>query len=247
MRIITDINEKYPEVKALLYRLVEQGLTEDYPLIHRGRNRIGLTGGPDPLAVKAYKVRGAFKGYMYGLLRAPKARRAFRNARKLRSLGFDTPEPMGAVCVVDGGRLRESYYVCRYLEGWTFLRRAEERHDFPALARALAAYMDSLHRAGVLMKDFTQGNILFRTDGEGRYHFALVDINRMEFGVHDRRRLMSNFGAVLDTPEGVAVLAREYAALQSDPAAIEREANDIYRRHHIFLDRKHKLKKLLKG
>lgn len=69
----------------------------------------------------------------------------------------------------------------------------------------------------------------------------------MEFDVHDRRRLMANFGAVLDTAEGLAVLAREYAALQPDPEATESEAIEIYRQRQKKLWRKRHIKEFIRG
>ena len=38
-----------------------------------------------------------------------------------------------------------------------------------------------MHEKGILHKDFTPGNILYKKDDAG-YHFMLVDINRMSFG-----------------------------------------------------------------
>ena len=69
----------------------------------------------------------------------------------------------------------------------------------------------------------------------------------MEFGVGDRKRLMSNFGAVLDTADGLAVLAREYAALQSDPPAVEAEIREIYARRQARLWRKRRIKEFIRG
>lgn len=247
MKVLTDINNSIAGAEAIASRLAEHGLDSTDRVIYRGRNVIALTDGTEPLCIKSFGVPGAVKGLIYGNMRRPKAMRAFANATRLRDLGFDTPEPVASVCLLSAGRLGRSYYVCRYLEGWNDLRGAEKRPDFANLARSLAAYMNRLHAAGVFMKDFTQGNILFRPDGKGDYSFSLIDINRMEFDVHDRRRLMANFGAVLDTAEGLAVLAREYAALQPDPEATESEAIEIYRQRQKKLWRKRHIKEFIRG
>lgn len=246
MKALIDINNSIPGADAIAAGLRDHGPDPDNRVIYRGRNTVAVTAGDEPLCVKSFGIPGFIKGLIYGLLRTPKAKRAYDNAVRLRSLGFDTPEPVAAVCMISGGRLGASYYVCRYLEGWSDLRGAENRPDFEALAHHLALLMNRLHNAGVLMKDFTQGNVLFRPDGNGGYSFALIDINRMEFDVHDRRRLMANFGAVLDTAGGLAVLAREYAALCPDPAAVERETNEIYRRRQARLWRKRHIKEFLR-
>lgn len=247
MKVLTDINNNVRGAAAIAARLADGGLDENDRVIYRGRNVVAVSDGPEPLCIKSFGVPGIIKGLIYGNIRKPKAIRAFENAKRLRVLGFDTPEPVAVVCELQSGRLCRSYYVCRCLEGWNDLRGAEKRPDFAALAGALAQYMNRLHTAGVFMKDFTQGNILFRPDGNGTYQFSLIDINRMEFGVCDRSRLMANFGAVLDTAEGLATLAREYAALQPDPEITEREAIEIYRRRQIRLWRKRRFKEFIRG
>lgn len=247
MKVLTEINDNIGCAHDIAGRLAEKGLTEADRVIYRGRNIVAVTDGAEPMCLKSFGTPGMIKGFIYGRFRKPKALRAFDNGMRLHALGFDTPEPVAAVCELRGGRLRRSYYACRYLEGWNDLRGAENRPDFSTLACALAAYMNRLHAAGVFMKDFTQGNILFMPDGKGSYRFSLIDINRMEFGVSDHRKLMANFGAVLDTAEGLAVLAREYAALQSDPESIENEIKEIYRRRQVRLWRKRHIKEFIRG
>lgn len=247
MKVLKIVNDSIPEAEAVAERLESHGLLESDRVIYRGRNIVALTDGSEPLCIKSFGVPGAVKGLIYRTMRRPKAMRAFENATRLRELGFDTPEPVAAVCQLSAGRFGRSYYVCRYLEDWSDLRSAEKRPDFANLARSLAAYMNRLHAAGVFMKDFTQGNILFRPDGTGDFQFSLIDINRMEFDVRDHRKLMANFGAVLDTAEGLAVLAREYAALQPEPEATELEALDIYRRRQARLWRKRHIKEFIRG
>ena len=109
--------------------------------------------------------------------------------------------------------------------------------------------MNRLHRAGVFMKDFTQGNILFRRDDSGAYRFMLVDINRMEFGVTDTKKLMSNFGAALDTRDGIVALAHAYAALQpeSERDTVEALAVDTFDRRQTVLWRRRHIKEFLRG
>jgi len=246
MKVQTEINSSVPGAEAIATRLQEHGIADSDRIIYRGRNIVAITADKESLCVKSFGVPGLIKGLIYGNLRKPKALRAFENATRLRELGLDTPEPVAALCEFRAGRLGRSYYVCRYLEGWSDLRGAEKRPDFIYLAHSLAVYMLRLHAAGVLMKDFTQGNILFRPNGNGDYHFSLIDINRMEFGVYDSRRHMTNFGAVLDTAEGLAVLAHEYALLCPDYETTEREANEIYRRHQARLWRKRHIKEFIK-
>lgn len=226
----------------LLESLSANGLPADARVIYRGRNTVAEVSG---LCVKAFAVPGAIKGLIYGTMRKPKAQRAYDNALRLKTLGIDTPRPAGYVVNTAGPLLRESYYVCAMLGGYSELRGIEKRNDFDALATALAGFMLSLHRKGVFFKDFTQGNVLFKKEG-GKYHFALVDINRMEFDVSDRQRLYSNFGSTLDTEAGQRMLARRYAEAAGDPSLAD-ELMDIYRRRQLQIVRKRRIKERLRG
>ncbi|MCM1067888.1 MAG: lipopolysaccharide kinase InaA family protein [Muribaculaceae bacterium] len=244
----TILPSKHPDLKIamLLERLASKGMPDDCREIFRGRNVVAVT-ADGKLCIKQYREPGLIKGAIYRHLRAPKARRAYENALRLRELGVSTPEPVGAVLISDLACLGRSYYVCRYVSGASELRGVERRADFPAIARALAQFMLDMHRKGVYMKDFTMGNILFR-QVRGAYSFTLVDINRMDFGVTDRELLLTNFKALLDTPEGVHRVACEYAALagEPDPEAFVARMDAIYAAHQVKVERHKRHKKILK-
>ncbi len=230
-----------------LRTLATGGLPDDARVIYRGRNTVVVSA--DGLAcIKSYKVPGFIKGIIYSYFRAPKAERAFVNGTRLLSLGFSTPEPWGAVICRRKGLLKESYYVCRYLKDWSDLRQIEGRPDFPEIARALAQFMYRLHSKGVWMKDFSMGNVLYRHQ-KGGYEFCLIDINRMEFDVVDRKHLLSNFGAALDTVPGITTLAAEYAALArpDDPQPLVDEIVLLFKKHQAALWRRRRFKEFIRG
>ncbi len=244
IRVLTDGSASDEQ---LLRCLAARGLPDNVRVIYRGRNIVAAT-ADERLCIKAFGVPGFIKGIIYGFFRTPKAVRAYRNALKLRELGINTPAPRGAVTVSECGILRQSYYVCDMLHGWHDLRGVEGRPDFDSIARALAAFMLRLHRLGVLMKDFTQGNVLFRESGGG-YEFALVDINRMKFGVSDRRILLGNFGAALDTEAGIRAVAEAYVAQAEPGEGVDgtEELIDIYRRRQAVLWRRRHIKERIRG
>ena len=234
--------------EALLDSLVASDMPADARTIYRGRNIVAVLDSPSgPLCIKSYGVPGFIKSFIYGRLRTPKAERAYINARRLAELGIDTPEPVGmAVCYNKIGITR-SYYVCRfYTTEWQELRGIEKRTDFPQLAAALAAFIATLHDKGVLMKDFSQGNTLFRLNPDGSYSFALIDINRMEFGIADRSKLLANFRSTLDTEAGMDLLADEYIRITGADTSLKATIMDIYRRRRRAIERKKRVKKLLR-
>lgn len=101
--------------------------------------------------------------------------------------------------------------------------------------------MLSLHRKGIFVKDFSQGNTLFRKSGE-IYEFTLVDINRMEFGVTNPRTLLQNFQSTLDTLDGLEVLGKEYIAL--NPVYTIEEIVETYKHRRKVQRNKRRFKKL---
>lgn len=234
--------------EALLDALAADGMQADAVEIYRGRNIVAVLDSPaGPLCIKSYGVPGAIKSFIYGHLRIPKAERAYINARRLTELGIDTPVPIGMTICYNAIGITRSYYVCRYYTSeWQELRGIEKRPDFPELAAALAAFIARLHDKGVLMKDFSQGNTLFRHNTDGTYSFSLIDINRMEFGIDDRRKLLANFRSTLDTEAGMEVLADEYIRITGSDNSLKATIMDIYRSRQRAIERKKRIKKFLR-
>lgn len=211
-----------PADAAALGSLVDDIARDGVPAraveIYQGRNVVAAFDGPGGcrLNIKAFRRPNALNRLVYGSIRAGKARRAYDNALRLRSAGIDSPEPLAWVerrsCA--GLLLTDSYFLSRQLDGWSDIRRCPDMPDFDGpIAAGIAALMLRLHRAGIWMKDFTPGNVLWhRREDDGSYEFALVDINRMAFGVGSRRRLMSNFGRLFPDADAVDCVARHYAA-----------------------------------
>lgn len=193
------------------------------------------------LCVKHFRKAKFPNSYIYTTFRHSKARRSFEHAKKLKAAGFLTPQPIAWSERRTGLKLHDSYYICEYLD-LPNIRDWGKMTDADALIEALGKYMVSLHRAGVFHRDFSPGNILVDRLGDGGYKFYLVDINRMEFGVKDRRKLMSMFRSISLDPDDTRRLAAAYArAAGADTDSITSEALrslDRYlatKRRHRFL------------
>lgn len=205
--------------QTLVAVLANQGVPADARVIYRGRNLIAaapLLGGTE-VNVKSFHVPHLLNRCIYGWWRGSKANRSFHNALRLLNLGIDTPTPYA--CIEEytcGGLLRRSYFVSRQLpDGFTDVRYVDRRPDFEELVSALAAFVARLHRKGVWMKDLSPGNVMVRrSDGDGgkaRYHFVLVDINRMDFGVSHLDKLVRSCGTLLDSEEALVFFSGAYA------------------------------------
>jgi len=244
------INSLYDALSPLVDSVVAHGLPADARMVYDGpRNTVVAVATEEAgdVSVKAYRVPIWVNRIIYGLFRASKASRAFNNAMRLLSLGFDTPEPIAYAEQRTFGMFGRSYYFCRHINGVREVRDIELRPECDAILREIAQLMVRLHAAGVLVKDFSPGNVLYRTDHEGKRHYMLVDINRMAFGVHDHEQQMSMFARILNTEELTAQLAREYcraAGITEGADAFVAEARAEYR---AFWRRRKKPENTCKG
>ena len=231
------INSLYDALEPLVDAVVAGGLPADSRMVYDGpRNTVVAvaTEAVGDVSIKAFKIPIWINRIAYGMLRASKAARSFNNAMRLLSLGFDTPEPIAYAEQRTLGLFGRSYYFCRHINGVHEVRDIERLPECGAILREIAALMVRLHRAGVLVKDFSPGNVLYRTDREGKRHYMLVDINRMAFDVHDRERQMSMFARLLNTEELTAQLAQDYCReagidAGADTDAFVAEATAVYR------------------
>ncbi|MDE6755978.1 MAG: lipopolysaccharide kinase InaA family protein [Muribaculaceae bacterium] len=167
------------------------------------------------LCVKHFRKAKFPNSYIYTTLRHSKARRSFEHAVRLLDLGFSTPRPIAWSERRKGLKLLDSYYICEYLD-LPNIRDWGKMPDADRLTDALGKFMVELHRAGIYHRDFSPGNILVDRPDGGGYRFYLVDINRMSFGVTDRKKLMSMFRSISLDPADTERLARAYAKASGD-------------------------------
>lgn len=202
-----------PQFGTLAYSLINHGLPRRCTTIYNGRNRVVrfYDSGRD-ICVKDFKIPHIFNRIIYGNFRASKARRSFEHAIILRNHGFNTPEPL-AYSEQGGLLFGHSYYISQYLPDFSDIRDLSKfsSKDLAIMADDLARLMARLREAGIWMKDFSQGNILWQRTAKGNFDFYLVDINRMDFNVTDHKKFMQNFKAVTESPRFLDSLARAYA------------------------------------
>lgn len=220
------INPAYQSLQAELAdteRLITRG-----KLIHRGRNELYMveTAGLR-LCIKRFGMKNRFKSFLYRYLRSPKGLRAWQNAHILREDGFDSPEPVAYIQNNTPWGIESSYYICLFQDGKTLYQWGDKTEDdIQQEIIALARFTARLHNAGLMMRDYTPGNILWTGKD-----FTLVDVNRMYQGEISLSRGLQNMAGLWLQPQNAALLAREYAAARdSDPEEAEILIRQ-YRRH----------------
>lgn len=239
MRYIEGYSRAYAgdaAVRELAGRIVRGGLPVGAEIIYEGRNRVArVRCGGRALIVKEFCQPNVINRYVYTTLRRSKARRSLENACRLQDMGFGTAAPVAWMEARRGICLHLSYYISEEVQGRD-MRFLDRNEDLGELLPALAAEMGRLHSSGVWHKDLSPGNVLYRREGEG-FRFYYIDLNRMEFGVHEAGKLLRNFGQLAETRH-VVRLARLYAA-HSPFALTAGQAEEVARQMRARFLRKH--------
>lgn len=209
-----EISEKYlylrEYIESLPGRIDSEGET-----VHDGRNLIKVFTTADGLRlnVKRYHAPRLLNAVVYSTgLRKPKGLRAYEYPARLIAAGIETPEAVAYIEERCCGLLGKSYFVsvqCPYRH------RFYEVLDMPSdeylpLAESFARFTASMHKAGMLHRDYSPGNILWTRDG-GVYRFSIVDINRMFFGNVSVEAGCANFARLWGTKAFFTAIARIYA------------------------------------
>lgn len=208
-KYITVTAPGFDDFRRTAESICRHGMPAGAEIIYDERNRLfRIRHNGQPYIVKAFRRPNPVNSVAYVTVRRSKAARSFANALRLTALGIDTPRAAAYMEVRHGLRLAESYYVCRDVAS-PQIRHWERRPDMDVMLDAFADDIVRLHLKGVWHKDFSPGNILVEGTAPP-YRFHYIDLNRMRFGVRDRRRLMSMFGRMHDLREMVADLGRRY-------------------------------------
>lgn len=248
-KIVTLTAPGFESLQGWLRKLGREGLPPDAREVHRNHRNTVYTVSADgqQLSVKAFGIPDFTDSIVYANLADSMARRSLDNALTLRRLGIETPKPVGAVEVIENGRLTRSYYISRHINVVGDMRDWDANPVADAAVADLAALMVRLHTHGVLHKNFSPDNIIIKHDRRGRRHLLVISLDRMEFGVFDHSRHILNFERIYpENGDETARLARLYARFADlDETATVREAEDVRRKYMSRKSRKHRLKAIL--
>lgn len=184
--------------------------------IYQSRNLIKTFITPDGLLinVKRYHRPRFFNLLAYSLgLRTPKGQRAFDYPTILLSKGINTPQPIAYIEQRSWGMLGYSYFIsvqCNYPHLMYELGDATPQL-YERMAPAFAHYTAMMHQQGILHRDYSPGNILWKEDETGCFHFSIIDINRMSFGHVSMEAGCQNFKRIWGTTHFMQLLAEYYA------------------------------------
>ena len=211
------INPRYEHLREFIAQLPAI-MDEGGIYIYGGRrNLIKCFEAPDGMQinVKRFKKPNFLNNIIYSTgIRKPKGIRAFTYPERLLSKGIETPE---AVAYIEDrsviGLLQQSYFIslqCPYRH--LLYELGDATPDvYEPIAKSLARYVAYMHDQEVLHLDFSPGNVLWDQDVDGTYHFSIVDINRMRFGVVDMENGCKSFCRLWGPKRFIQLLVEVYA------------------------------------
>ncbi|MFD2908047.1 Kdo domain containing protein [Flavobacterium ardleyense] len=171
------------------------------------------------ISVKAFKKPNLINKIAYRYFRKSKAKRSFEYASILLEKGIGTPEPIAYFENFDVLGLNESYYVCEHLNCDLTYRELVET-DYPDsenILRQFTQFTFDMHQKGIEFLDHSPGNTLIINEGNGKYSFYLVDLNRMKFHqTIDFQTRMKNLSKITPKKEMIAIMSNEYAKLYGE-------------------------------
>lgn len=219
------INLRYEHLREFIAQLPAI-MDEGGIYIYGGRrNLIKCFEAPNgtQINVKRFKKPNFLNNIIYSTgIRKPKGIRAFTYPERLLSKGIETPE---AVAYIEDrnviGLLQQSYFIslqCPYRH--LLYELGDATPDvYEPIAKSLARYVAYMHDQEVLHLDFSPGNVLWDQDVDGTYHFSIVDINRMRFGVVDMENGCKSFCRLWGPKRFIQLLVEAYARERHfDPA-----------------------------
>lgn len=180
----------------------------------RNRNSLKLFQlGDQTINIKSFKKPNLINSFIYGFLRPSKAQRSFNYAHKLLEKEIGTPQPIAYFEERTAFRFKRSYYVSEHLEYDLTYRELVKESEYTgdeSILTAFGKFTYELHKKGIEFLDHSLGNTLITIKNEN-YHFYLVDLNRMKFGMMDFETRMKNFERLSKDKEHVRHMARGYA------------------------------------
>lgn len=245
--IATAYQEFLSQVKDIFHNFNSKGEI----FIKGSRNSIKLFKlGDKTVNVKSFKKPNLINKIAYKYFRKSKARRSFEYASVLKEKGIGTPEPIAFYENSDFIGLKESYYACEHLICDLTYRELVET-DYPDaenILRQFTHFTFDMHEKGIEFLDHSPGNTLIINDGNGKYSFYLVDLNRMKFHSYlDFNTRMKNLSKITPKEEMIAIMSNEYAKLSGiDEERVFKTMWQLTQDFQYRFYRKKRIKKKLK-
>ncbi|MCH7524107.1 MAG: Kdo domain containing protein [Bacteroidetes bacterium] len=163
--------------------------------------------------IKSFRTPNLINQIVYKYFRKSKAQRSFEYAKKLLSLGINTPQPIAYYEFTTSFLFKKSFYVCEQLKYDLTYRELINDFKYPnyeQILREFTRFTFDLHEKGIHFLDHSPGNTLIIQKGNS-YDFYLVDLNRMKFKPINLETRIKNFSRLSASESMIATMSDEYA------------------------------------
>ena len=158
--------------------------------------------GDKDFVIKKYKRTALINCLIYTWFRKSKAQRAFEYAELFLQRGIETAPPVAYIEIKKNGFFHTGYFISEYLPYplvTDMFGTEMEEEEKKRLRHDLVDFTLQLHLNKVLPLDYNPKNIFYRKTN-GKYHFALIDINRLKLGKVPGIRMSMNAFSQLGIP-----------------------------------------------
>ena len=206
------IDSKYGYISDFIYSIPEI-FPKEGKVIYDSRNTIktfdinGLV-----INIKSFKKPNIVNRFVYKYIRKSKAERSYNNALRIMDKGISTPEPIAYIETYKKGLFDSSYYISIHEQVDGTMKEIYKcsNNQSKDLIRAFTSFTADIHKKGILHKDYSPGNILFKKTDVG-YHFYLVDLNRMKFKNISILASCKSFSRLYADKEVLHLIGEEYS------------------------------------
>lgn len=167
--------------------------------------------------VKRFKQPTWVNRVIYTWFRKSKARRAFEYAEILLKRGIETARPVAYMEIKRHGLFHTGYFISEYLP-YPLLADIQKLdmsyEEKIVLKKDLILFTAQLHQQKIVHQDYNAGNIFFYKR-EGKYYFALIDLNRLKLGDNSPSICMKAFDQLgIGLKEMVDIIS-QYASIRN--------------------------------
>ena len=178
------IHPHYAAYESLI-RAIPAGEYEREEVYCNRRNTVEkIRLGDKFFVLKKYKRPALINCLIYTWFRKSKARRAFEYAELFLQRGIETAAPVAYIEIKKNGFFHTGYFLSEFLS-YPLVANADKTdmslEERDALMHDLVLFTLKLHLNKVLPLDYNPKNIFYHKE-DGKYNFALIDINRLKLG-----------------------------------------------------------------
>lgn len=231
--LVLAYEHKRPLPEDVSLSIIYEGRNRLYAVRYRGTEYVVKTFAQQPWLIRMAELLGITKG---------KAKRSHLYARELERRGIGVAHSLGYALLGSGLVYKRAFHISLKLETDVPHIQAHARGwaSPDGFIEALAAFLVRLHKAGVQHLDLSPGNVLYRQDEGGAYHFFLVDLNRM--CLHSRALDLSssiqNMARLMNTNSTTRRLAYYYALERELPQS-DAVITSLTRQTDLFWDKRY--------